>query len=205
MSAPFRGTSPSRCILLMALLGFCIHPSVAAADEAGACCIVASCTIATEAACAGTWYGPGSVCTPNPCTALAACCTSQGICMVTSELICNTTGGTFHGATATCAPNPCQGTLGACCRPSVSCAIVEQVACTAADGTWMGNISCVPDPCASLTGACCSPSGDCQTLAESACIGAGNSWQGALVACSPDLCATPVRPSTWGQVKALFR
>jgi hypothetical protein len=55
-------------------------------------------------------------------------------------------------------------------------------------------------------GACCFASGDCLLGTEAGCEGAGGTYLGDEVPCDPHPCeSTPVRNTTWGEVKSLFR
>ena len=77
---------------------------------------------------------------------------------------------------------------GACCLPDYTCAEMSQADCESAGGTFQGDWTvcdpslCLPPP---PTGACCITS-------ESEC--------------TPELCSpTPTEPSSWGQVKDIYR
>jgi hypothetical protein len=77
------------------------------ADPTGACCVSTTCTITTAEACAGTWQGADTACSPNPCVsppASGACCYPDGTCAVTTEDGC---GGEYQGDATDCDPNPC--------------------------------------------------------------------------------------------------
>jgi len=57
-------------------------------EPTGSCCVSATCSITTAAACAaagGSWNGPGTSCSPNPC--VGACCDS-GTCTLELESNC---------------------------------------------------------------------------------------------------------------------
>lgn len=76
-------------------------------EPTGACCVSTTCTITTAEACAGTWQGADTACSPNPCVsppASGACCYPDGTCAVTTEDGC---GGTYQGDGTDCDPNPC--------------------------------------------------------------------------------------------------
>src|SRR5690606_1488788 len=77
-------------------------------DPTGACCISTTCSVETEADCAGEYQGDGTDCSPDPCAAppvdTGACCFSNGSCTVTTEAACS---GTYEGDDTVCSPNPC--------------------------------------------------------------------------------------------------
>ena len=55
-------------------------------------------------------------------------------------------------------------------------------------------------------GACCFASGDCLLGTEAGCEGAGGTYMGDGVPCDPNPCeSTPVKSTTWGEVRSLFR
>ncbi len=74
--------------------------------EHGACCFPnGSCTAGPHAACAGTYQGDGTTCTPNPCPQpTGACCFPNGSCTLVAQADCT---GQWQGAGTTCTPNPC--------------------------------------------------------------------------------------------------
>ncbi|MCK4412192.1 MAG: hypothetical protein KAY32_01475 [Candidatus Eisenbacteria sp.] len=68
-------------------------------SDTGACCAFGGvCTVATEAECTtsgGTFEGVGTVCDPNPCDIVWACCVDE-VCMMLSEADCTVLEGTWH-------------------------------------------------------------------------------------------------------------
>jgi hypothetical protein len=56
-------------------------------------------------------------------------------------------------------------------------------------------------------GACCLPPlpDGCIMVSQAQCIGYGGVYIGDWIPCSPDPCPTPVKGTTWGQVKTLYR
>jgi hypothetical protein len=56
------------------------------------------------------------------------------------------------------------------------------------------------------TGACCFVDGSCLVLGRQACGDGHGTYQGDGTNCNPNPCeATPIRPTTWGQIKAGYR
>lgn len=93
---------------------------------------------------------------------------------------------------------------GACCFPNGSCEVVGPAGCDY--GYYMGDFTtCDPDPCLVPLGACCR-NGNCQVMDEPSCALWGV-YQGDGTPCWPNPCQvpTPVRPSTWSEIKASFR
>ncbi|MDP7028759.1 MAG: hypothetical protein QF733_00895 [Phycisphaerales bacterium] len=83
------------------------------ADPTGGCCTGITCTVMTEAVCAGvggTYLGDGTDCSADPCgqTAIGGCCLS-GTCEVMAEADCDTAGGIYLGDDTDCSGNPCGG------------------------------------------------------------------------------------------------
>lgn len=76
---------------------------------------------------------------------------------------------------------------------------------------WDNNIGqfevIVTDPCdAPPPGACCFEDGTCLVLEESVCGDQNGDYHGNGTSCDPNPCElTPVEPSTWGRVKAVYR
>ena len=76
-----------------------------AGEQTGACCTANVCTSGTQAACAGTYQGNGTTCTPDPCavaTTGACCCGSH--CSITEANACGGAGRAFAGAGSVCSP-----------------------------------------------------------------------------------------------------
>ncbi len=111
-----RGSFAVPVALLMATLAVCAgsgcwsEREVIATPESrtGACCnLSGACSITTQAACAGTWIGANTACSPNPCSTpppTGACCSPSGVCTVATQASCT---GTWMGGGTACAPNPC--------------------------------------------------------------------------------------------------
>jgi hypothetical protein len=56
------------------------------------------------------------------------------------------------------------------------------------------------------TGACCFPTLYCLQLTQADCLGAGGTYMGDEARCNPDPCgSTPVKNTSWGEVKSLFQ
>jgi hypothetical protein len=150
----------------------------------GGCCVVADCSVTTEANCddaGGTWLGGGTDCDGEPCGTgepLGACCIDY-TCSITIELQCS---GTWLGEDTTCDDDPC-APVGACCVGDV-CSITKLDDC---GGTWYGaETSCDPNPCIDPdpSGACCHGS-DCSLTTEAGCSG---EWQGEGTDCTVNPC-----------------
>jgi hypothetical protein len=93
---------------------------------------------------------------------------------------------------------------GACCNPiDGSCNLTLPGAC---QDEWQGEgTTCSPNPCRQ-PGACCFPSGSCLVGTQAACVASGGDYMGDGVPCDPNPCeSTPVKNTTWGVVKSLFR
>ena len=81
----------------------------------------------------------------------------------------------------------------------------------------LSNWGCVDDLCAQMiieewemfgppVGACCFPTGECLLGIEEDCEGAGGIYMGTDVTCDTDPCgSTPVKSTTWGEMKSRFR
>lgn len=118
--------------------------SVTCPVRTGACCVGSSCSVTEDVDCGGSWQGPGTDCSPNPCSPppTGACCTG-GSCSVTTSAGC---GGTWQGAGTDCSPNPCSPPppTGACCSGQ-SCTVTTSAGCGA---LWFGaGTNCVFSPC----------------------------------------------------------
>jgi subtilisin-like proprotein convertase family protein len=154
----------------------------------GACCAASgSCSVSSQAACAGAYQGDGAACSPNPCPQpMGACCFASGACVVSASGACS---GVYQGDGTGCSPNPCPQPMGACCAADGSCVLGVVAACSA--GTYQGNgTSCTPtNPCPQPTGSCCAPSGACAVTAQAGCA-MGSSWA-VGGACSPNPCPQP--------------
>ncbi|MBK8913125.1 MAG: hypothetical protein IPM64_00745 [Phycisphaerales bacterium] len=162
----------------------------------GACCYVGNCQVRGPCECAaigGTFQGPGTTCTPNPCPAVAnngACCISgmPGTCQIATAAECATLGGAYAGDGTNCGPPaPC---LGACCEVLTgTCNLDTPIGCITSGGSYQGDgTTCVPNPCNS--GACCL-SGQCFVRSAADCAAGGGVFQGAATACAPNPCPAP--------------
>jgi spore coat protein A len=87
------------------------------AKPIGACCESdGTCGIVLDPgqACAGSYQGSGTTCTPNVCPApVAVCCTldAKAQCSVTTQAECAANGGGWRDGQRSCAPNPCTAVL----------------------------------------------------------------------------------------------
>jgi spore coat protein A len=158
----------------------------------GACCAASgSCSLVTDpgTSCTGTYLGPATVCSPNPCTIVTgACCAASGGCSIVAHPGGSCTG-TYQGRDTTCAPNPCPQPTGACCDTGGSCSVATSSACA---GTWRGaSTTCAPNPCPQPTGACCAADATCSVETAAACSGA---FQGVGTDCSMMTCPLVLTP-----------
>ena len=164
--------------------------------QPGACCYPdGRCEFVEPTQCGGVFLGIGVPCDPNPCPQPGACCIGTE-CVMVLESVCAGQGGTWIGGD--CTPVTC-ATLGACCIGEV-CSQTHQADC---QGTYLGDgIPCDPNPCIIPIGACCIGQ-DCTVTTQANC---GGTYLGDGIPCDPNPCAgTPVKRTTWGQVKSLFR
>ena len=94
-------------------------------------------------------------------------------------------------------------TWGACCTPD-GCRFLPEAGCT---GFFQGaGVPCDPSPCITW-GACCTSGGHCQDSGWPECRCNGGEWIPG-VHCYPDnpcLSPVPVRQSSWGAIKAIYR
>ncbi len=110
-------------------------------DLVAICCLGGSCSVASQAACAGgSWGVPGASCSPNPC-AVGTCC-SAGAC--TQSVISDCTGHGVWTVGGSCSPNNCPPPSGACCASS-SCTVLAHSAC--ASGYQGDDTTCATAPC----------------------------------------------------------
>lgn len=154
----------------------------------GACCVSGGNCIATsQPSCnqqSGVYQGNGTLCSPNPCPQIGACCIT-GSCIFLSGPNCTAQGGTFQGIGTLCNPNPCPP-FGACCITG-NCTFLTQVACNLQGGSYQGNgTACTPNPCPQF-GACCI-SGNCIPTSQPACNDQNGTYQGNGTVCTPNPC-----------------
>jgi hypothetical protein len=132
-------------------------------------------------------------CGQRTCPPEGACCLSNGLCLQTLALSCDSDGGTYLGDYTTCAPHPCPVPTGACCYPDNSCVETDAVTCLNVGGTYRGDrTSCGPNPCTLPLGACCYASGSCVETDELSCEYAGAQYQGDTTTCATIYCPLPV-------------
>ena len=123
----------------------CITPT-------GACCLADyTCVIMEQTTCEAngfTYNGDDTDCSPNPCLPIAACCTSFGVCTLTTEEDCDYT---WREDQTACSPNPCIA-LGACCSKNGQCRIKLNTECVKKGEYWLGvRTTCSPNICAQAT------------------------------------------------------
>jgi hypothetical protein len=146
---------------------------------------------------------PGSV-FANPIPA-GACCLRDETCDLLSEQLCAEADGVYQGDFTMCEPNSCVWGVGACCLPDSSCQVMDATACEDGQGVSQGQFTtCSPcNPCETRIGRCCFGE-SCSMLAGSDCC-AGHGWFYLETTCEEHPCATPVRPTSWGWIKSMFR
>lgn len=84
----------------------------------------------------------------TPPSGTGACCYGDGVCVITTESNCISSGGVFQGGGTSCDPNPCPQPDGACCLPDGSCIETSEGECALLGGTFQGaGTNCVDDPC----------------------------------------------------------
>jgi hypothetical protein len=140
----------------------------------------------------GVW-----VCPDIPTT--GACCILSD-CSIMTEAGCAAAGGEYQGDGTDCDPNPC--VVGACCL-SGECIVYTELECEAAAGVYQGDdTGCDPNPCPAV----CCHGADCYVLTEVECGEMGGVWHPEQPLCEPpDFCIVPVRETTWGSIKAIYR
>ncbi len=137
----------------------------------GACCLGTSCFVSAglhELQCnvlGGSFVGPGSDCSGDPCAPeTVGCCVPGGTCQDLTEAGCSGVNGVSLGAGSDCATSNafCTAEFGACCRPGDVCFADDTPAnCAAQGGSFLGiGVDCSGNPCAT-TGACCELDGGC--------------------------------------------
>jgi hypothetical protein len=181
----------------------------------GACCdfLTGACEITTQTACAFTWLGANTACTPETCPVpppTGACCFLDGHCEILTDVACTAAPEhLFWLAGVTCSTNnPCPQP-GACCDAATgNCTYVQQGQCPTG-WTWMSGVPCMPNnPCPPPipTGACCDPLGGCTVTTLAACL-SPSVWHPEWTTCEPNFCPPPVptHSTTWGNIKATYR
>ncbi|MFB3908821.1 MAG: hypothetical protein ACE15D_10500 [Candidatus Eisenbacteria bacterium] len=130
------------------------------------------------------WYQEGYNQCPD--TAIAACCRSDGTCVVDEVDRCLAVGAKVYYGILSCDPDPCGFVLGACCT-ELLCTVVSRAVCEAAGGDFAGEETlCDPSPC-SAPGACCRGT-TCSMERKGVCLEFGGSWKGEGVPCDPNPC-----------------
>jgi hypothetical protein len=138
---------------------------------------------------------------------LGACCLCNGSCLETLQSDCPT--GNWMPSIS-CDPNPCAWPLGACCLPDATCIQEIECRCQELGGTWFLDAPC-PDPCIGPpSGACCNlETRECRVMTESECSDQPypHRYMGNHTDCDPNPCPEPVpiRESSWGRIKAIYR
>ena len=140
---------------------FAVPSATAQVIQTGACCTPSpngglTCTVTTEADCAGHWVGSGTQCTSTSCVSTppptgACCATSAGAitCSVTTQAACT---GSWRGGGTTCTNDICVPRF-VCCYVSANttgtqCSLFTQAECASHSGTLLTNAtSCSPFPC----------------------------------------------------------
>lgn len=149
-----------------------------------ACCLPTTpvtCVVQSEVECQldGGVYNPGNfTCPPTPgCGALGRCCSPDGNCVVTFEVLC-VSPNTYGGDGTNCNGTPCQGR---CCGLDGSCTVVGPVSCLEPSTFGGVGTDCAnPELC---QGRCCEPDGDCTLTGSTNCL-APNTFGGVGTSCS---------------------
>jgi hypothetical protein len=180
---------------------------------AGACCGVGGACqlVADQTTCeglGGTWDG-GGTCDPSPCPITWACCihdeaTGVETCLNLTQTECLQGGGLWHES-SDCAVFTCP-LIRACCIET-SCTLLTQDVClNTFSGTWVTTaFSCTsPNGCAIP---CCLPNeGGCLLTNQVNCAALSGEFHPEFTTCEEAHCPlTPVTPSTWGSIKAIYR
>jgi len=93
----------------------------------GACCTEnGGCVMSSPALCDGTYMGDDTLCGPDACPSIGACCHSDHTCTVGTQAKCAALGGTYHGDNTDCTDTdgdriPDDFESGDCCRPCTLC------------------------------------------------------------------------------------
>ncbi len=128
-----------------------------AISTSGACCAPAgTCTLVSSAACtAGTYSGNGTVCSPNPCTPIGACCGTLNSCSLRSRIDCQILAQVYLGDGTTCVATPCSQ-IGTCCRGTICNTNVSRLDCAgiSTGGQFVLTSSCTTPQ---QTPTCCAP------------------------------------------------
>lgn len=99
---------------------------------------------------------------------------------------------------------------GACCTQiGDECQVLTAAECTNAGGEYQGDDTiCDPNPCPELW-ACCVEYEVCVMMTEDDCLAASGDWRGIGAICIANggdvSCTTPVAPTSWGKIKAIYR
>jgi hypothetical protein len=156
--------------------------------------------------------GAGTSCATEFCPDIRpreACCFPDGSCVVALLGQCPA-GSVGQGAGTNCSPNLCpQPQFQACCFADGSCVDAPAGQCPPgstpqAIGTSCATFVCPQPP---VTGACCRADGTCEDNVEAGnCDGAGETFF-PNTPCSQVTCpgGTAVEPSSWGNIKGLYR
>lgn len=168
----------------------------------GACCTGINCAEDfTETECAeagGSFQGNMSLCGNVECDEIGACCTGDGDCFESSEILCEVlagdAGGTFMGTQTVCGNFTCPVTIGACCTVDRKCEETTEEACIAqtpalASAFQGAGFPCSDSLCSVPIGACCF-SGVCQLMKDFECDANNGTYLGDNVSCgNPDAAA----------------
>jgi len=135
----------------------------------GACCFQAQCEVTTQPDCPtslGAEWLVGEACRETLCN-LGACCLEPEICVLTTQLGCETG---FWVPAGTCADLFCQQPLGSCCRQEGFCVVTTEIDC-GVGGAWAPGDLCGIRQCFEVLGACCTGGPSCTVTSEALCAG----------------------------------
>jgi hypothetical protein len=174
----------------------------------GNCCTGTACTVTTAPGCgSGMFQGvTGTYVSGNSCSSstfcqsssiVGACCTSAGVCSITTFNSCNGTstflgnGVNYPGSGTACTSTTYCTTdatslLGTCCGTGGACTVTTSLGCTGSStfsfvGATAACASAVAgaatNPCTVTLGGCCSATGACTVTTAAGCSSVNSSFQ----------------------------
>ncbi|HPF40900.1 MAG TPA: CHRD domain-containing protein [Phycisphaerae bacterium] len=132
---------------------------------------------------------------------VAACCLTDGGCVLTQACFCTgQLGGVFH-AGESCQTFACPAPVGACCINGICYDDFAQSECATACGMWNGlGSQCGAVPCLLPIGGACCLDGDClQNVTQTFCTCNGGVYLGSGATCAPGACA-PIGACCFGNM-----
>jgi hypothetical protein len=181
----------------------------------GACCLpdfscIPNITASECAAAGGTQWNQGqpcSSCPPPP--QFNACCFPDGSCVDAQVGQCPA-GSTPQAVGTACATFTCQDIRPreACCFPDGSCIVAILGSCPAGSTPQGAGSTCSPNICPQppVLGACCRSDGSCaDNVPQSDCPPPDGTWYPNTPCSQVDCGGTAVEPTSWGNIKGLYR